>query len=162
MEAYNSLHAFPEVPQALEAVGERPERVRAYIFSNGTHDMIDASVRTSPDLGPRSGAFREFISVDEVQAFKPDRRVYEHLARRVRRETSDGQLWLVTSNPFDVVGAKAAGIEAAWVDRPGNGWSDRLGHVIGDIAPTFIARGVDEAVKEIITRVEGHNPVSTG
>ena len=30
-----------------------------------------------------------------------------------------GEIWLVTSNPFDVVGARAAGMKAAWVDREG-------------------------------------------
>lgn len=67
-------------------------------------------------------------------------------------------MWLVSGNPFDVVGARQAGCQAAWIDRAGGhhgngGWNDRLGELVGGGhgGPTVIVRGVDEAVKEIRT-----------
>jgi len=37
---------------------------------------------------------------------------------------------------------------AAWVDRAGSGWLDRLGD-LADGGPTIIVKGVDEAVEAI-------------
>ena len=58
-----------------------------------------------------------------------------------------GSIWLVSSNPFDVVGAKNAGMKAAWVDRSGKGWVDGLGGEEGK--PDLIVKGVDDAVRGI-------------
>jgi hypothetical protein len=65
------------------------------------------------------------------------------------------------SNPFDVVGARAFGMNAIWVDRAGAGWTDRLGTSLGgagaagagggtsrttDLTPTTIVRGLGDIV----------------
>jgi 2-haloacid dehalogenase len=63
-------------------------------------------------------------------------------------EAHPARVWLVTSNPFDVVGAVAAGIKSIWVDR-GLGWVDGLGEVL-DIKPSLVVKGVDEAIREIV------------
>lgn len=149
MRAYNSLHTFPEVAGALERAAEN-DMVDVYIFSNGTDDMIRASVTTSPDLKPHAGLFKDMISVEEVQVFKPTRNSYTHLRKRVGKEEGADDLWLVSANPFDVIGAKAAGLRVAWIDRAGKGWADRLGDVIGGLKPDIIANGVDKAVLEIM------------
>src|SRR5215210_5769924 len=60
----------------------------------------------------------------EVGAYKPSPETYRHAARRLGR--SIVEVRLVSSNPFDVVGAEAAGMRAAWVDRSG-GPFDTLG-----------------------------------
>ncbi len=59
--------------------------------------------------------FEAVISVDEVKRFKPDPAVYAHL--RYRLESEPGDTWLISSNPFDVIGARHAGLHAAWVRR---------------------------------------------
>lgn len=161
MRAYDALHVFPDVPAGFRALrdqaepaavaaagaGSRP-RVEAYVFSNGTADMISSSLANSPDLAPYvGGVLRSLVSVDEIRLYKPDRRAYEHLLRRVGKEGRPEQVWLVSSNPFDVVGAVSAGLKAAWVDRAAKGWTDRL-----LFEPTIVVRGVDEAVREIINR----------
>ncbi|KAK3321631.1 HAD-like domain-containing protein [Apodospora peruviana] len=151
MKAYDVLHVFPEIPAALEAVKANP-LIEAYVFSNGTKDMVSASVATSPDLQPYAGYFKGLVTVDAVQAFKPDAKTYNHLLQEVGKQGSAGDIWLITANPFDVVGAVAAGWRSAWIDRAGKGWVDRLGHVIGDIRPTVVVSGVDKAIEEIINR----------
>lgn len=153
MEAYNALHVFPEIPAALSLVGETPS-VEALIFSNGTDAMVSASVATSPDLKPYANLFKGLVTVDGpgVQVFKPDKRTYHHLVREVDKEGAAGEVWLVSANPFDVIGATVAGLQAAWIDRVGKGWVDRLGDVIGDVRPALVVDGVDEAVREIIKR----------
>ena len=49
--------------------------------------------------------------------FKPSPVVYQHAAGRLSRPA--GQVRLVTSNAFDCVGASAAGMRTAWVNRSG-------------------------------------------
>ena len=61
------------------------------------------------------GLFGQQVSVDEVRAFKPSPVVYRHAAGRL--SVTAGQVRLVTSNAFDCVGASAAGMRTAWVNR---------------------------------------------
>jgi 2-haloacid dehalogenase len=149
MKAYDSLRVFPEVPKALDEVKSHPA-IEPYIFSNGTDAMVGASLNLSPELASHKGLFKSLITVEDVQAFKPDMGVYGDLLNKVGKAGSAGDVWLVTANPFDIVGARAAGLQAAWVDRAGTGWVDRLGNVIGGLQPTVVVQGVDEAVAEII------------
>jgi 2-haloacid dehalogenase len=55
------------------------------------------------------------VSVDEVGVFNPAPETYWHFAERAESVPYD--TWLISSNSFDVIGAKAAGIKAAWVRR---------------------------------------------
>ena len=50
-----------------------------------------------------------------MKSSKPAPEVYHYLARRLGTEPSD--TWLVSSNPFDVIGAKAVGLATAWNQR---------------------------------------------
>jgi 2-haloacid dehalogenase len=55
------------------------------------------------------------ISVDDVKTYKPDPRVYRYLAERLGSPLEN--TWLASSNGWDVIGAKAAGLRAAWIKR---------------------------------------------
>lgn len=126
MHAYDSLSVFPDVPPALDAFAETPG-VTAVIFSNGTQSMVSNSVQRSQDLSSYANLFKDLIVVEGVERFKPDPLVYEMLASRMgKNKNSMNELWLVSGNPFDVVGARATGMKAAWVDRQGVGWTDAL------------------------------------
>jgi len=110
MEAYNSLATFPDVAVALEDLALDPD-IEAYVFSNGSDEMVASSVRESPGLGPYQDVFKGIVTVEDVRSFKPDRNVYEHFLRKAGKEHDVAGTWLVSSNPFDVVGAKAVGIK---------------------------------------------------
>jgi 2-haloacid dehalogenase len=155
MEAYDSLGTFPDVAPALRSLAADPH-IDAYVFSNGTEAMVSASVHKSPSLSPHASVFKGLVTVDEIRVFKPDAKGYQHLATRVGKSTAKedmASLWLVSGNPFDVVGARSAGMQAAWVDRAGGhhgrgGWTDKLGDLASG-GPTVIVKGVDEAVNAI-------------
>lgn len=149
MQAYDSLDVFPEVPAALKSLASSPN-VEPYIFSNGTDAMVSSSVNLSPSLVPYAKVFKGLITVQEIEIFKPDPRVYQHLAKKVGKENEIGGVWLVSGNPFDVVGARAVGMQAAWVDRAGKGWVDGLGELVGkECRPTIVVKGVADAVSGI-------------
>ncbi|KAK3985612.1 HAD-like domain-containing protein [Cladorrhinum sp. PSN332] len=147
MEAYNHLTVFPDVHRGLSLI-DKTQKFDTCIFSNGTMSMITASVEP---FSSKSSMFENIVTVEDVQIYKPDKRTYHHLLKHYGKKDQPGDVWLVSSNPFDVVGAVAAGLKAAWVDRSGKGWVDRLGGAIGDIRPTMVAKGVDEAVQAIVS-----------
>ena len=115
--------------------------------------MVTNSVHSSPDLGPHAAIFKEVVTVEEAQCFKPDPRVYYHLAEtmgRGRSRQAMGEMWLVSGNAFDVVGARAVGMQTVWVDRRGAGWTDGL--VMGETGkPTVVVKGLGEVV-EVVKR----------
>lgn len=158
MAAYDRLNTFPDVAPSLETIARHGDSVVPLVFSNGTRErvlagMASAGLGGGDTAGDTSGPFtaRDVVTVDDVQAFKPKRNVYEHLLRAVGKSQVDaGEVWLVTSNPFDIVGARAAGLQAAWVDRSGSGWKDRLGDLVGGLAPTVVANGAGTAVEAIL------------
>lgn len=148
MHAYDTLGTFPDVEPGLKAIST-DSSISAYVFSNGTDAMVSTSVQQSPSLSPHASVFKGLVTVQEVKLFKPHPKVYYHLAEKVGKSKEDmGSIWLVSGNPFDVVGARAVGMQAAWVDRAGKGWSDRLGELASG-GPTVVCGGVEDAVVKI-------------
>ncbi len=129
MAQYNDLERFDDVEEGLRRLKEAGHEM--VVFSNGTPRMLDA-------LMDREG-FRPYfegaVSVDEVGVYKPSPKVYRHVAERLGRFI--GEVRLVSSNPFDDIGAEAAGMQAAWVDRSG-GLFDTLGSPPEMVVETLI------------------------
>jgi 2-haloacid dehalogenase len=108
---YDSLEPFPDVEAGLEQLSTAGYVMA--VVSNGTPPMLRAIVQSA-------GLDRwlpTLISVDEVGVYKPAPRVYHHAAERLGLPLS--KIRLISSNPFDVIGAAAAGMEVAWLNRSG-------------------------------------------
>lgn len=116
------------------------------VFSNGTQSMVSNSVTKSPDLKSHADVFEDIVTVEEVKRFKPAPEVYHHLAKRVGLQNRYDSIWVVSGNPFDIVGARSVGMNAIWVNRKEQrGWEDGL--VEGEKGrPTEIVTRLDEAV----------------
>lgn len=106
---YDHLRPFPDAAPALRALSGMGYELA--VLSNGTPAMIGDCLGNS-GLGE---FFGQRISVDEVRVFKPSPVTYRHAAGRL--SVSAAQVRLVTSNAFDCVGAGAAGMRTAWVNR---------------------------------------------
>jgi 2-haloacid dehalogenase len=111
VELYDYLRPFPDAAPALRALAGLGYGLA--VLSNGTSAMIGNCLGNS-GLGD---FFGERISVDEVRVFKPSPVVYRHAAGRLCLPIE--RIRLVTSNAFDCVGASAAGMTTAWVNRSG-------------------------------------------
>jgi 2-haloacid dehalogenase len=131
MNHYRALDAFPDVAPALAALQQKGAVLHA--FSNGVKGDITALLEHA-GLTDRISLI---ISADEVQTFKPDPRFYAHFLERTGATAST--TWLVSSNPFDVVGAAACGWRTAWVKRNPNAVFDPWEHV-----PTAIISDLTE------------------
>ena len=143
MKSYDSLSTFPDVAPTLKKLASNPD-IECVVFSNGTKTMVSNSVNSSEELSPYASVFRNLVTVDFVRSFKPAPEVYKYLAQRVEKVGKEDEMWLVSGKPFDVVGARAVGMQAAWVDRVGNGWQDMLG---GE--PTVVVRSLEEVVDAV-------------
>lgn len=109
MQAYLSLACFPDVHDALTGVAGRPRA----ILSNGAPAMLQAAVRSS-GLEP---LLEHVISVDAVRVYKPAAAVYALGPAALGIAPDD--LLFVSSNAWDVAGAKAFGYRVAWCNRVG-------------------------------------------
>ncbi|KZT39893.1 hypothetical protein SISSUDRAFT_1045036 [Sistotremastrum suecicum HHB10207 ss-3] len=79
---------------------------------------------------------RPLVVADSVRKFKPAPEIYQHLLKEAGLEKTPEKCWVVSGNPFDVVGARKSGLNSVWVDRSGTGWIDQLGEptkVIGSL-----------------------------
>lgn len=103
---------LPAYPEAVEAVASlRGTGHRVYAFSNGRPDDLQRLLQFAGLLELLDGV----VSVDPVASFKPDPAVYEHFLHSTGSVAA--ATWLVSGNPFDVIGARSAGWHAAWVRR---------------------------------------------
>jgi 2-haloacid dehalogenase len=150
MEAYNNLSTFADVQPALNRVAA-DSTIHPVIFSNGDSKAIGISVRNSEGLAPNSSIFHNLISVEDIKQYKPSPESYKHLAEKVAKKSSQmNQMWLISGNPFDIVGARNAGMNAIWVDRAKKGWQDAA---VPDLQPTAIVHSLEQIVEEIKSRV---------
>jgi 2-haloacid dehalogenase len=106
-QAYNQLSPYPDAEDALTGLGS----YRRAIFSNGSPAMLGALTR-------HSGFDRHLetvMSVDAKRIFKPDPRAYELVEETMG--VSPDEVLLVSSNGFDVSGAKSFGFKVARIER---------------------------------------------
>jgi 2-haloacid dehalogenase len=106
VEAIVRLQPFPDVPEALARLRGRYKLV---VLSNGDPDMLEAAKAW------HKVSFDEVISVAVAQSFKPHVATYTKAAELLG-VTMD-QVLFVANHAFDCIGAKAAGMRTAFIDR---------------------------------------------
>lgn len=149
MSRYDHLTPFLEVGPLIAELKRSP-RFRPVIFSNADREMINLTALDDQFQG--FGIFRDnIVCVDATRHFKPHPDTYHHLAECMSIEKGlEGmsKMWLVSANPFDIVGAINVGMETVWVDRDGGGWKDQL--ILGKWGtPSVIVYGLEQVVHAI-------------
>ena len=77
-----------------------------FAFSNGSANTVELLLNNA---NIRS-YFLDIVSVDEIKSYKPNPDVYSHFLTRA--EALRENAWLISSNPFDVIGAVSYGMRA--------------------------------------------------
>jgi 2-haloacid dehalogenase len=116
MESYLHLDTFPEVRPALDKLAQH----RLAILSNGSPKMLDAGVENAG----LKGIFADVISADEVKTYKSSPLVYGLVSKHL--DVPKSAIAFVSSNFWDIAGAKSYGFWTCWVNRC-NLASDELG-----------------------------------
>ena len=111
MDAFMSLEVHPDVPDGirrLHALG-----IRLVTLSNGSPVVAE---RLLTGAGVRD-LVEAVMSVDEGSAWKPAAAAYREALDRC--DVPPERAMLVAIHPWDVHGARAAGLLGAWIDRGG-------------------------------------------
>ncbi|MCA6111024.1 haloacid dehalogenase type II [Bradyrhizobium cenepequi] len=107
IDKYLHLDLYPDALASLEAMRGK----KLAILSNGSPDMLNALVRNSG----LDRVLDATISVDAKKIFKPSVEVYTLIEEVLRVPPSD--VLFISSNPWDACGAKAFGLNVAWIER---------------------------------------------
>ena len=107
LDAYYHLDTYPEISEALRVLSSYP----LAILSNGTPSMLQAVIQHNQ----LQDVFPQVLSLDSLKTFKPNPLVYELAPRHLG--VAKEALIFVSSNAFDVIGAKAFGFQVAWINR---------------------------------------------
>jgi 2-haloalkanoic acid dehalogenase type II len=106
VESIVRLKPFPEIPAALDKLRSK---YQIAVLSNGDPDMLEAA------KAYHGLAYDFTISVAEANAFKPHVATYTKAAEILGLRMDE--ILFVANHEFDCVGAKAAGMRAAFIDR---------------------------------------------
>ncbi len=109
MEKYRVLPPYPDIQNSLEML--KAANCRMYAFSNGHPDDLEHLLKHAGLSEHLDG----IVSVHEVKSYKPDPAVYQHFLDSTDAKEKD--TWLISGNPFDVIGAKVVGWKTAWLKR---------------------------------------------
>ncbi len=136
LHVYRELPAFDDARDALVDLAKRD--CRAFAFSNGSEEAVETLLSAA---GIRE-LFLGVVSCDDLRSFKPNPAVYAHFLRKSQAKASEA--WLISGNPFDVIGAISAGMRGAWVQRSDDAIFDPWG-----IEPTATVTSLGELADRI-------------
>jgi len=108
IDQYQNLQPYPDVVPGLQKL--KDVGYRAVAFSNG----VEATLRNLLQRAEILPHLQGIVSVEALKSFKPAPQVYLYLAQRLGCTNDD--TWVASSNPFDVIGAKSAGLKGC-VDK---------------------------------------------
>jgi len=127
--AWERLPAWPEAARGLERLARR---FTVATLSNGNRSQQTALVRFA------GLPFRRLLSAEDFRHYKPDPEVYIGAASALGLEV--GQVMMVAAHKGDLRAAQAAGLRAAFVERPlekgPDGGADRLPDPQADVQAT--------------------------
>jgi len=100
------LKPFPDVPAALRRL---KTKYKIVVLSNGDPDMLETAKKF------HGIPFDRVISVAEAGSFKPHVATYTKAAEIMGQRMDE--ILFVANHAFDCIGAKAAGMYSAFIDR---------------------------------------------
>jgi 2-haloacid dehalogenase len=107
MQKYLNLDLYPDALAALALLGGR----KLAILSNGSPAMLNALVKNTG----LDRLLDATISVDAKKIFKPAPDAYTLIEEQLGVAPRD--VLFISSNPWDACGAKAFGLNVAWIER---------------------------------------------
>jgi 2-haloalkanoic acid dehalogenase type II len=111
--------AFPEARRVVETISRR---LPTALLSNADDDFL------LPCLRRNALVFPVVVSSESAQAYKPHAAIFRDLATQVGLPL-ENILYVGDSRLADVIGAKHAGMQAAWVNRnDADGWKRPAEH----------------------------------
>jgi 2-haloacid dehalogenase len=146
-EAKLQLEPFPDSKKGLEKLNEaKRQRTTAptegevseglmlsTLLSNGEADKSD---KLLSNIGLRK-YFDYIISAEEVRKYKPSPEPYLHVSKKLNLQIS--QIALVSSNLWDIAGAKSVGMHTCWINRVDKKTNEEI-----DIKPDYVFSSLED------------------
>lgn len=107
MEKYLHLDLYPDARLTLARLKDK----KLAILSNGSSKMLNKLVHNSG----LADVLDATISIDSTRIFKPSPTAYELIEAKLG--IAPAEVLFVSSNPWDAIGAKAAGLKTVWIER---------------------------------------------
>ena len=107
MDKYLHLDLYPDALASLAAMKDR----KLAILSNGSPGMLNALVKNTG----LDRVLDATISVDANKVFKPSPDAYALIESNLH--IAPHEVLFISSNPWDACGAKAFGLNVAWIER---------------------------------------------
>src|SRR6185503_4674578 len=107
IDKYLHLDLYPDALASLTAMKDR----KLAILSNGSPDMLNALVRNTG----LDRVLDATISVDANKVCKPSPAAYTLIESTLHVPPTE--VLFISSNPWDVCGAKSFGLNVAWIER---------------------------------------------
>jgi 2-haloacid dehalogenase len=136
MRAYESLKPFDDAVKGLKKL---TERYRLVALTNGNQWLLDHLCENHIPV-----AFQERISIDKVGRFKPHPSVYRTAVRIL--DCEPGEILMVASHSFDILGARACGFRGAYVNR------NKLPYEDSPLRPDLTVRNFLELSRHLAAR----------
>src|SRR5699024_5437898 len=110
LSEYKRLEAYVEVEKVLSEANDK----QLVIFSNGSRDMLEPLIEQSR----LTLHFDSVISIDDIKQYKPSPASYMQVLNTLdlKRE----EVLFMSSNGWDISGAKSFGFKTAWINRSGS------------------------------------------
>ena len=106
-----SLPPYGDVKNGLEQLRRKGYTLIA--LTNSSRDVVKQQLKNAHLIQ----LFDGYLSGESVKSYKPDLRVYQFAAKSMQVPLPDTML--VAAHGWDIDGAKAAGMQAAFIARPG-------------------------------------------
>lgn len=107
VDAWSQLSAWPEARTVLDEIKRRGYPIA--ILSNGDELMLNSLAAST---GIR---FNYIFSAEQAKAYKPNPKIYQLPFQRLG--LSRDEVLHVAGSPFDMMGAKAVGMQCVWSNR---------------------------------------------
>ena len=129
LAAYEEIDSYPDAAPALRRL--REGGARTAILSNGTAAMLQAATRAAglADL------LDAVLTVEAESTYKPVPAIYGLVGQSFR--TRPDEVMFLSSNRWDIAGARAFGFHTTWINRTGK--PDEY----TDLPPEHVAASLD-------------------
>jgi len=130
LESYRHLAAYDDVRPVLERI--RAKGAKTAILSNGDGTMLEDAVKAAG----LEALFDGLISIEEIGLYKTAPDAYRLVKGALGIEAN--RTLFISSNRWDVAGARLAGFHPLWINRAGRSDEYR------DCPPDAILKNLDE------------------